>query len=96
MLWSINIGTVAGTVVRLHVTFLLFLGWIFLASMDLAAYEAAGLFALWIVQFFFPSLRHTMIWVYGGWIGVELLLVALGRKRIRAFGAFARSWKGKR
>ncbi len=73
-----------------------FLGWIFLASMTLEWYEAAGLFALWIVQFFFPSLRHTMIWVYGGWIGVELLLVALGRKRIRAFGAFARSWKGKR
>ncbi len=73
-----------------------FLGWIFLASMTLEWYEAAGLFVLWIVQFFFPSLRHTMIWVYGGWIGVELLLVALGRKQFRAFGAFARSWKGRR
>lgn len=73
-----------------------FLGWIFLASMTLEWYEAAGLFVLWIVQFVFPSLRHTMIWVYGGWIGVELLLVALGRKQFRAFGAFARSWKGRR
>jgi cation:H+ antiporter len=73
-----------------------FLGWIFLASMTLEWYEAAGLFVLWIVQFVFPSLRHTMIWVYGGWIGVELLLVALGRKKIKAFGAFARSWKGTR
>jgi len=32
MLWSVNIGTVAGTAIRLHVTFLLFLAWIFLAS----------------------------------------------------------------
>ena len=32
MSWSINIGTIAGTAVRIHVTFLLFLGWIFVAS----------------------------------------------------------------
>jgi Zn-dependent protease/CBS domain-containing protein len=32
MPWSINIGRIAGTAVRIHVTFLLFLGWIFLAS----------------------------------------------------------------
>jgi hypothetical protein len=31
MRWSINIGSIAGTAVRIHVTFLLFLGWIFLA-----------------------------------------------------------------
>ena len=73
-----------------------FLGWIFLASMTLEWYEAGGLFVLWIVQFLFPSLRHTMLWVYGGWIGVELVLVALGRKKFKAFGAFARSWKGRR
>ncbi len=73
-----------------------FLGWIFLASMTLEWYEAGGLFVLWLVQFLFPSLRHTMLWVYGGWIGVELVLVALGRKKFKAFGAFARSWKGRR
>jgi hypothetical protein len=28
MLWSIPIGTIAGTVVRIHVTFLIFLVWI--------------------------------------------------------------------
>src|SRR5579863_8141240 len=27
--WSLNIGSVAGTAVRIHVTFLLFLAWIF-------------------------------------------------------------------
>jgi cation:H+ antiporter len=73
-----------------------FLGWIFLASMTLEWYEAAGLFVLWVVQFAFPSLRHEMIWVYSGWIGLELLLVVIGKKKFTAFGAFARSWKGKR
>ena len=32
MSWSLNIGKVAGTVVRIHLTFLLFLAWIFAAS----------------------------------------------------------------
>src|SRR5215467_1871295 len=32
MSWSLNIGTIAGTAVRIHITFLLFLGWIFAAS----------------------------------------------------------------
>ena len=72
-----------------------FLGWIFLASMSFEAYEAAGLFVLWLIQFVRPTLRHDMVWVYVAWIGVELLLVAVGKKRIVAFSAFARSWKGR-
>ncbi|MGH9366167.1 MAG: hypothetical protein ACRD3M_00650, partial [Thermoanaerobaculia bacterium] len=70
-----------------------FLGWIFLASMDLAAYEAAGLFLLWLVQLLVPSSRHVMLFVYGGWIALELLLVATGRKKLLAFAAFARTWR---
>ena len=72
-----------------------YLGWIFLASMSLEWYEAGGLFVLWLIQFFVPESRHTMIWVYGGWIAVELLLVATGRKKLRAFGDFRKAWKGK-
>jgi len=72
-----------------------FLGWIFLASMSFEAYEAAGLFVLWLIQFVRPTLRHDMVWVYAAWIAVELLLVAVGKKRIGAFSAFARSWKGR-
>jgi len=40
--WSVNIGTVAGTSIRLHVTFLLFLIWIFFAS-----YASGGVDAAW-------------------------------------------------
>jgi cation:H+ antiporter len=73
-----------------------FLGWLFLASMTFEAYEAAGLFALWLIQFAVPSLRHDMVWVYSGWIAIEVGLLAAGRKRLRAFPAFARSWRERR
>src|ERR1700675_56195 len=42
MLWSVNIGTIAGTAVRIHVTFLLFLVWILIAS-----YMSGGAQAAW-------------------------------------------------
>src|SRR5262249_9694444 len=69
-----------------------FLGWLFLASMDLAAYEAVGLFLLWVVQFAVPSLRHPMLFVYGAWIAVEAGLILSGRKKLEAFPAFRRAW----
>src|SRR6476619_6190352 len=65
-----------------------FLGWLFLASMDLEAYEAAGLFVLWVVQFILPSLRNPMMYVYGAWIAIELALILTGRKKLAAFPAF--------
>ncbi|HEX9148870.1 MAG TPA: hypothetical protein VF958_06875 [Thermoanaerobaculia bacterium] len=70
-----------------------FLGWIFLASMSLSAYEAAGLFVLWVIQFVRPSLRKEMLWVYGAWIVFELVRIVIGKQKIRAFGALARVWK---
>jgi cation:H+ antiporter len=73
-----------------------FLGWLFLASMSFEAYEAAGLFGLWVIQFAVPSLRHSMLWVYSAWIAVELGLILAGRKRLLAFPAFARSWRASR
>jgi Zn-dependent protease/CBS domain-containing protein len=42
MSWSLNIGRVAGTVVRVHLTFLLFLAWIFAAS-----YASGGSATAW-------------------------------------------------
>ena len=42
MSWSLNIGKVAGTVVRIHLTFLIFLAWIFAAS-----YASGGFASAW-------------------------------------------------
>ncbi|HLN57654.1 MAG TPA: hypothetical protein VK416_03790 [Thermoanaerobaculia bacterium] len=70
-----------------------FLGWLFLASMDLAAYEAAGLFLLWLFQFLVPSSRHGIMYVYAAWIAIEGTLIVLGKKKLEAFPAFVRVWK---
>jgi stage IV sporulation protein FB len=42
MSWSVNIGSIAGTAIRIHFTFLLFLVWIFVAS-----WAAGGPAAAW-------------------------------------------------
>ena len=47
MFWSLNIGTIAGTAVRVHITFLLFLVWLFGAS-----YVASGSAAAWSTLIF--------------------------------------------
>src|SRR5258708_33682966 len=47
-----------------------FLGWLFLASMDFEAYEAAGLFVLWLVPVAVPSVRRTIPFVYWAWNAV--------------------------
>jgi len=52
MPWSLNIGTIAGTAVRVHVTFLLFLGWIFVASYGSGGPEAAWSALLFMVLLF--------------------------------------------
>ena len=72
-----------------------FLGWLFLASMSFEAYEAVGLFALWAIQFAVPSLRHEMLFVYGGWIVIEIGLLLAGKKKLRAFAAFQQAWRAR-
>jgi hypothetical protein len=72
------------------------LGWLLLASMSLTGYEAAVLFLFWLVQFLLPSTREAMIAVYGAWCVWEIVLAAIGRKRWKTFGAFARTWNARR
>ncbi len=67
-----------------------FLGWLLLVNLDLRAFEAGILFVFWLVQFAFPSTRGLMIFVYAGWCGVEILMIAIGRRKPRAFGAIWR------
>jgi Zn-dependent protease/CBS domain-containing protein len=58
MLWSIPIARIAGTVVRLHVTFLLFLVWIGGSQWRLGGREAAFEGVLFIVLVFGCVLAH--------------------------------------
>ncbi|MBI2095376.1 MAG: sodium:calcium antiporter [Candidatus Omnitrophica bacterium] len=67
-----------------------YLGFLFLASMDFSFPEAAGLFALWIVQFFVPGLREEITWVYAGWALVETARMLKNRRRENAFSVFGK------
>jgi Zn-dependent protease/CBS domain-containing protein len=58
MLWSIPIATIAGTVVRVHVTFLLFLVWIGGTHWRLGGQEAALNGVLFMVLLFACVLAH--------------------------------------
>src|SRR5580693_10367783 len=56
--WSLNIGSVAGTAIRIHVTFLLFLGWIFGVSYFSGGAQAAWTGLLFMVLLFLCVLLH--------------------------------------
>jgi Zn-dependent protease/CBS domain-containing protein len=58
MLWSINIGSIAGTAVRIHITFLLFLGWIFIASWYSGGQQAAWSGLAFMILLFVCVLAH--------------------------------------
>jgi Zn-dependent protease/CBS domain-containing protein len=58
MSWSLNIGRVAGTVVRIHLTFLLFLAWIFAASYAAGGAATAWYSVVFMVLLFLCVLLH--------------------------------------
>lgn len=58
MSWSIRIGTVAGTAVRIHLTFLLLLAWIFAASYGAGKGAEAGMTVLFVILVFACVLLH--------------------------------------
>ncbi len=56
--WSLKIGSVAGTAVRIHVTFLLFLAWIFGVNLASSGQEAAWSGLIFMVLLFLCVLLH--------------------------------------
>ena len=58
MSWSLNIGSIAGTQVRVHITFLLLLGWLFAASWVTEGSQAAWSGLVFVVLVFACVLAH--------------------------------------
>src|SRR5271169_2317643 len=58
MLWSVNIGSIAGTAVRIHITFIMFLVWIFAAGWASGGPEAAMASLIFMVLLFACVLAH--------------------------------------
>lgn len=57
-----------------------FLGFLLLLNLQLVMYEALILFVFWAIQFFVPSSREAMIWIYTAWCAVEILKMLFARK----------------
>ena len=64
------------------------LGMTLLANLRLEAYEAAGMLALWCVQFALPTSRVVVTALYAGWLALELVSTAWRPGRLRAFAVF--------
>src|SRR3982074_518277 len=58
MSWSLKIGSIAGTAVRIHITFILFLAWIFGASYVSGGSNAAWSSLLFMMLLFLCVLAH--------------------------------------
>jgi stage IV sporulation protein FB len=58
MSWSLNIGSIAGTAIRIHVTFLLFLAWIFGVNYLSGGAQAAWTSLVFVVLLFLCVLLH--------------------------------------
>jgi cation:H+ antiporter len=70
-----------------------YLGFVFLASMDLKFFEAAALFLLWLAQFIFPGIRQEITWVYGVWALGESWRLIKNFERRNAFRIFGRLFR---
>jgi Zn-dependent protease/CBS domain-containing protein len=58
MSWSVNIGSIAGTAIRIHVTFLLFLAWVFMAGLATSGVEDAVNSLVFMVLLFACVVAH--------------------------------------
>lgn len=64
------------------------LGFMLLVNMEYRWYEALGLFFLWFIQFVIPHWREELIFVYGGWIFLEIFLAIIKVRKWWAFKIF--------
>jgi len=70
------------------------LGLMLLADLTFTWWEATVVFVLWFVQFVVPGIRVEVIYAYLVLMGVVLVEMLLGRRRLVAFPAFLRHLKG--
>jgi len=64
------------------------LGFLLLANMRFRAYEAVSLFVLFAIQFVRPTIREEILFVYGAWIVLEIVLAITGYRKFHAFAEF--------
>jgi cation:H+ antiporter len=68
------------------------LGMVLLANFRLEAYEAVGLFLLWLVQAIVPGWREEVSVLYAVWLAAELASALWRPGRLRAYRVFPTLW----
>ena len=56
-----------------------------LADLKIYFYEAFGLLALWLYQFFIPTSREELIYIYLAWFAIELIRLLSNPKQCKAW-----------
>lgn len=69
------------------------LGFCFLLNLRFTFYEATSIFVLWAYQFFVPSSREEIIFIYAFLIVVEVFLWIFKINKIVVFKKFNKLWK---
>jgi stage IV sporulation protein FB len=77
MSWSLNIGKLAGTVLRLHITFVQFLAWIFASHYASSGATIAWSSLLFVVLLFWCVLLHEFGHITARALGVPTPYVTL-------------------
>ncbi len=72
-----------------------FLGFVFLLNLRFSFYEALSVLFLWGYQFFVPSSREEIIWVYLLFIVIEIVFWFTKKRKPLAFKKFYKLWKNK-
>jgi len=68
-------------------------GMMFLLNMELAWWEAAVLFVLFLIPFASSATAPYVTGAYFAWTAIELLRMLLGRRKPEALAQFAKVWK---
>ena len=99
VVYSLSVGHVAAVPMHEHRVELMLtllqsaLGVVLLSNFTFHAYEALGLFLLWLAQFLVPGWREEVSVIYAVWLVLELGSAGWRPGRLRAFAVLPALWR---
>jgi cation:H+ antiporter len=99
IVYSMSVGRPAAVPLEEHRVELLLtllqgaVGVVLISNFTFHAYEALGLFALWLAQFLVPGWREEISVLYAVWLVIEIGSSAWRPGRLRAFPVFLKLWR---
>ena len=91
ILWAAPAILWAAEVSAIYITQGIALAILFLADLEVSAFNAFGLFLLWGIQFLWPSTREEILIAYLVWIVAELFQLIRNKKLLYALKAYRKN-----